>query len=109
MINLLCDVLSCSLFYTEDQLSPVKLIDDPNFDITDEDNVNLRSVMVYTLHSPPGVVDQLNASDTVGVKVEGRGTANLTLVPVQGIQALHIHFVNALKSLSFSTDQQNCV
>ena len=106
---LLCGVLPCSLVYTEDQQSPLQLIQDPNLDIMDKDNVNLRVVMVHTLSSPPGVMDQLDAPDTAGVRVEGRGTANLTLVPVQGIQTLHVHFVNSLKNLTFMTDQQNCM
>ena len=102
-------MLTCSLVYTEDQQFPLKLIDDPNFSITDEDNVNLHTVTVHTLYTPPGVKDQLDAPDTAGVEVKGGGTANLTLVPLQGVQALQAHFVNALKNLTFMTDQQNCV
>lgn len=102
-------MLTRSLVYTEDQPATLNLIDDPNFDITDEDNVNLHTVTVRTLSLPPGVMDQLDAPDTAGVRVEGRGTANLTLVPVQGVQALRVSFVNALRSLTFMTDQQNCV
>ena len=87
----------------------MRLIEDPNFDIMDEDNVNLHTVTVRTLSTPPGVLDQLDAPDTADVIVEGRGTASLTLVPVQGVQAPQVSFVNALKSLTFRTDQQNCV